>query len=311
MDHRSSDAIRAALLANLGVAVAKFAAFVVTRSTSMLAESIHSVADTANQGLLFLGRKAASRGPDDVHPFGYGRARYFWAFVVAMMLFSMGGVFSFAEGVEKLLSAEPLASTQWALAVLGVAVVLESWSLHTAVSRARPLRGELSWWQFIRRSKSPELLVVLLEDAGALVGLACALIGVGLATMTGDPRWDAAGSLAIGLLLIAIASVLAIETHSLILGEAVTARQRVAIVAAIQEGGMVGEVVELRTEHVGPEQILIAGRLTFTRDLAVSELTQAIEAATERIRRVLPNARWIYLQPTAVSEDRTASAAPG
>jgi cation diffusion facilitator family transporter len=220
MHEGSTKAIAAAFLANLGIAIAKFVGFLVTGASSMLAEAIHSLADTGNQGLLVVGGRAAARPATPEHPFGHGRDRYFWAFVVALVLFTVGGLFAVYEGVEKLRHPHEIDSPLVALAILGVAVVLESLSLRTAMREARPHKGRLSWPSYIRRSKSPELPVVLLEDTGALIGLVFAVCGVGLSTLTGEPRFDGAATLAIGLLLVAIAIVLVVETKSLLIGEA-------------------------------------------------------------------------------------------
>lgn len=297
MHEGSAKAILAALLANLGIAVAKFVGFLFTSSAAMLAESIHSLADTGNQALLFLGGRAARRAPDQEHPFGYGHVRYFWAFVVALVLFSLGGLFSIFEGVEKLLWPVPVESPAWALGILAVAIVLEALSLRTAVREARPFVGASSWWSFIRRSKSPELPVVLLEDTGALIGLAFALAGVGLAALTGDPRWDAIGSLAIGLLLVVIAWVLSVETKSLLIGEAASPRQVEAIERALASSGSVERVIHLRTQHVGPDEILVAAKVAFPADLTMRALAAAIDEAERRVREAVPTARWIFLEP--------------
>lgn len=297
MHEGSAKAILAALLANLGIAVAKFVGYLFTGSAAMLAESIHSLADTGNQGLLFLGGRIARRAPDREHPFGYGHERYFWAFVVALVLFSLGGLFSIFEGIEKLWHPVPVESPAWALGILSVAVVLESLSLRTAVREARPYVGNASWWSFIRRSKSPELPVVLLEDTGALVGLAFALTGIGLAAYTGDGRWDAVGSLAIGVLLVAIAYVLSVETKSLLIGEAASPRQVEEIERALASSADVQRVIHLRTQHVGPDEILVAAKVAFPADLTMRRLAVAIDEAEKLVRSAVPAARWIFLEP--------------
>ena len=297
MHEGSARAILVALLANLGIAVAKLVGWLVTGSAAMLAESIHSLADTGNQGLLFLGGRIARRAPDREHPFGYGHERYFWAFVVALVLFSLGGLFSIFEGVEKLLHPAPVESPEWALGILGVAIVLESASLRTAMREARPHLGTASWWSFIRRSKSPELPVVLLEDTGALVGLAFAVTGVGLAALTGDSRWDALGSLAIGALLVAIAYVLSVETRSLLIGESASPVQVDAIERAIAASADVQRLIHLRTQHVGPDEVLVAAKVAYPPDLDMRRLAAAIDDAERRIREVVPTARWIFLEP--------------
>ena len=216
----SRTAIIAAFFANLGIAVAKFVGFFFTGAASMLAEAVHSVADTSNQGLLLLGERKARRRPTPEHPFGFGTERYFWAFVVALVIFTLGSLFALFEGEEKLRNPHELESAGWAVAILLLAIVFESFSLRTAVRESRHVKGDESWWAFIRRAKVPELPVVLLEDTGALIGLTFALLGVGLAEITGNARFDAAGSIAIGVLLGVIAMILVVEMKSLLIGEA-------------------------------------------------------------------------------------------
>jgi cation diffusion facilitator family transporter len=261
MQEGSRRAIVAAFLANLGIAIAKFVGFAITGAASLLAEALHSVADTGNQALLFLGGARARRRPTPEHPFGYGRERYFWAFVVALMLFSLGGLFAVYEGIDKLLHPHQLESVAIALAVLSVAIVLESLSFRTAFVEAAAVKGEESWWSFIRRSKSPELPVVLLEDTGALLGLGLAFVGVSLAEVTGNPRWDAVGSIGIGILLVVIAIVLAAEMKSLLIGESATAQTESAIRAAIGDGPEVRRIIHLRTLHLGPDELLVAAKV--------------------------------------------------
>src|SRR5690348_15165106 len=261
MHEGSRRAIAAAFLANLGIAASKIVAFAFTGAASLLAEAIHSVADTGNQGLLFLGGRRASKEPTEKHPFGFGRERYFWAFVVALVLFSLGSVFALVEGVDKLIHPHTVEDPVWAFAVLGVAVVLESGSIRTAIREARPERGGRSWWRFIRESKSPEIPVVLLEDFGALIGLSFALVGVALATITDDGSFDAIGSIGIGLLLGTIAVVLAVETKSLLIGEAATPEEQDAIRTVIEASPEVRRIIHLRTEHLGPDDLLVAAKL--------------------------------------------------
>jgi cation diffusion facilitator family transporter len=298
----SRRAIAAAFLANLGIAIAKFAAFVVTGAASMLAESIHSVADTGNQGLLFLGGHRARRAPSDTHPFGYGRERYFWAFVVAIVLFSLGSLFAIYEGIQKLLDPHELESPAWAFAVLGVAIVLESFSMRTAAREAGKVRGNRSWWGFIRTSKSPELPVVLLEDLGALVGLVFALIGVSLTVATGNETFDAVGSIGIGALLGVIATILAIEMKSLLIGEAASPEDEAAIREAIGRGPEVGQIIHLRTEHLGPDDLLVAAKIELRAPMAATG--DAIDEVESRIRAGVPHARVIYLEPDEFDPDR-------
>ena len=297
MKEGSRRAIVAAFLANLGIACAKLVAFVVTGAASLGAEAVHSLADTGNQGLLLLGAARARRPPDEAHPFGYGRERYFWAFVVALVLFSLGSLFAIAEGVEKLRHPHAIESPAWALGVLGVAIALEAWSLATAVREARPVKGAESWWGFIRRAKTPELPVVLLEDLGALLGLTFALVGVGLALGTHDARFDALGSVAIGLLLGGIAWVLAREMKSLLIGEAATPRDVATIREAIEGAGEVRRVIHLRTLHLGPEDLLVAAKVELAPSLDASGIAAAIDAAEARLRARVPIARLVFLEP--------------
>lgn len=296
-------AIIAAMLANAGIALAKFVAYLVTGSASMLAESIHSVADTSNQGLLLLGGRRAKRVADDRHQFGYGRERYFWAFVVAMVLFTLGGLYSIYEGVSKILHPHELTSIGWAIGVLLVAMVLEAFSFRTAIQESRKVKGERGWWQFVRSSRSPELPVVLLEDAGALIGLVFALTGVGLAAVTGNEIWDAVGTLCIGGLLIVIAGFLTVEMKSLLIGEAATEIHVDAIRKAVEECPEVVRVIDLRTQHIGPEELLVAGKLEFSPSLSTSGLAAAIDMAETAIRQTVPLAARIYLEPDVWRED--------
>jgi cation diffusion facilitator family transporter len=286
------------MVANAGIAVAKFIAFLATGSASTLAESIHSVADTSNQALLLLGGRRARKVADDMHQFGYGRERYFWAFIVAMVLFSLGGIFSIFEGIEKIAEPHELESIGWAVGVLVVSLILEALSFRTAVLESRKVKGDdQTWWSFIRTSRSPELPVVLLEDSGALIGLALALTGVGLAAVTGNPLWDAIGTLCIGILLVLIAVVLTIEMQSLLIGETATQRDIVAINHAVASHPRVNRVIDLRTQHIGPEDLLVAGKIEFDANLTTAEISQAIDEVETSIRSTLPYQVRIYLEP--------------
>ncbi len=297
MQEGSRRAVLAALFANFGIAVAKFVAWSFTGAASMGAEAVHSVADTGNQALLLWGGRRARRDPTPVHPFGYGRERYFWAFVVALVLFTLGSLFAIYEGIEKLGHPEPLDHVGWALGVLAVGTVFEGYALWNARREADRVRGDASWWEFIRHAKSPELPVVLLEDTGALLGLLLAAIGVGLSALTGDPRYDSLGSIAIGVLLGAIAVVLAVEMKSLLIGEAAQPGERAAIVAAIESHPAVERLVHLRTQHLGPEELLVGAKLELDPGLSVEQLSRAIDEIEERLRARVPAARVTYLQP--------------
>lgn len=290
-------AIIAALLANAGIAVAKFVGYLITGSSSMLAESVHSVADTSNQGLLLLGGKRARRAATSEHPFGYGRDRYFYSFVVALLLFSLGSVFAIYEGIHKLEFPEPLTTPLVAVAILLVAVALETFSFRTAIRESRPLKGSAGWWQFIRQSKSPELPVVLLEDFGALVGLLLALAGVGLSVLTDNPLFDALGTIAIGVLLGIIAIILIVEMKSLLIGEGAAAPVLDQIVAAVQAGAPVQRVIHIRTQYLGPEELLVAAKIALAPGVTAAEVARGIDAAELRVRTAVPEARLIYLEP--------------
>jgi cation diffusion facilitator family transporter len=261
------------------------------------------VADTSNQGLLLLGGKRAQRIADDRHQFGYGRERYFWSFVVAMVLFTLGGLYSIYEGVVKLRDPHELTSIGWAIGVLVVAIVLEAFSFRTAIGEARKVKGTRQWWQYIRNSRSPELPVVLLEDAGALIGLLLALIGVGLAAITGNVIWDALGTLSIGALLIVIAGFLTVEMKSLLIGEAATDTDIDAIRRAVEASPDVVRVIDLKTQHIGPEELLVAGKLEFTESLSTKELATAIDVTETSIRAAIPWAGRIYLEPDVWRDD--------
>lgn len=291
-------AIIAALAANLGIAVTKFVAYLLTHSSSMLAESVHSLADSGNQLLLLVGGRRARRAADDTHPFGYGRNRYIYAFIVSIVLFSVGGLFALYEAWHKWSDPHPIEGRWWwvPLVVLAVAIVMESFSLRTAVHESNQVRGRRSWWQFIRGAKAPELPVVLLEDTGALVGLVFATFGVGLTLLTHDGRWDAVGTAGIGVLLVTIAVILAFEISSLLIGEA-AGEQDVAAIRAALVGPGVASVIHLRTLHVGPEELLVAAKIEVTAAERADEIAGAINAAEARVRAAVPIATLIYLEP--------------
>ncbi|WP_416972634.1 cation diffusion facilitator family transporter [Streptomyces sp. 4F14] len=309
-------AIVAALGANLAIAVSKFVAFAFSGSSSMLAEGVHSLADSGNQALLLVGGKKAQREATPQHPFGYGRERYIYAFLVSIVLFSVGGMFAIYEGYEKIKHPHELEHWYWPVGVLVFAIIAESFSFRTAIKESNHLRGSLSWTEFVRRAKAPELPVVLLEDLGALVGLILALGGVGLALATGDGVWDGIGTLCIGILLVLIAIVLAAETKSLLLGEAAGLDEVHKIEAAIVDGDTVTRVIHMRTLHLGPEELLVAAKVAVQHDDTATEVAAAINAAESRIREAVPIARVIYLEPDIYSESEAAKgpdpeAAPG
>jgi len=289
-------AVIAALSANLGIAVIKFIAFAITGSASMLAEGVHSVVDSGNQGLLLLGGARSRRRATPEHPFGYGRDRYVYGFLVALMLFSAGGLFALYEGVEKIRHPHHLDSPAIALIVLGVAIALESFSLRTAIVESRHTKGDLSWFAFIRRAKVPELPVVLLEDVAALIGLVLAVGGVGLSAATGDAVWDGIGTAGIGVLLLVVAVILIIETKSLLLGEA-AAPDAVQAIATNLVGPGVDRVIHLRTMHLGPEELLARAKLAMPAAATLADVAAAIDAAEARVRAAVPAAKVIYLEP--------------
>ncbi|MGX7670205.1 cation diffusion facilitator family transporter [Plantactinospora sp. DSM 117369] len=297
-------AIVAALLANLGIAVTKFVAFGLSGSSSMLAESIHSVADSGNQALLLLGGRRATRKATPQHPFGYGRERYIYAFIVSIVLFSVGGLFALYEAYHKYheqtgpKGPHGIESWQWLpVVVLVIAIILESFSFRTAIVESNAVRGKASWREFVRRAKAPELPVVLLEDLGALLGLVFALIGVSMTLVTDDGRWDAAGTAAIGILLVTIAVILALETKSLLVGEGASEEDVQRIEQAITEGSEVERIIHMKTLHLGPEELLVAAKVAVRPYATAAELAEGINSVEARIRNSVPIARVIYLEP--------------
>ena len=303
-------AILAALAANIGIAITKFVAFALTGSSSMLAESVHSVADSGNQTLLLIGGKKSRRAPTPAHPFGFGRERYVYAFVVSIVLFSVGGLFALYEAWHKFQHPEPITGRWWwvPIAVLVVAMALEGSSFSTAVTESNLVRGHRSWPAFIRTAKAPELPVILLEDFAALIGLVFALFGVGLTLATGNGFWDAVGTALIGTLLVCVAIVLSIEMKSLLVGEAASVEQQRAIRAALEgpgPGSSVERVIHLRTLHLGPEELLVCAKLAVGRAEFAYQVAAAIDAAEQRARESVPGLQLvIYIEPDI---DRGAS----
>ncbi|MCW2589719.1 MAG: cation diffusion facilitator family transporter [Mycobacterium sp.] len=293
----SKRAIIAALLANAGIALAKFVGYVITGSSSMLAEAVHSVADTSNQGLLLWGQRQAGKAPDALHQFGYGRSRYFYSFVVALVLFSLGAAFALYEGYEKIVHPHQLTSPYVAITILVVAIGLESFSFRTAMVESRPLKGSGSWWRFIRSSRNPELPVVLLEDTGALIGLVLALAGVGLTMATGNPIWDGIGTLCIGALLAVIAVILMVEMHSALIGEGATPQEDDAIRAALEQTDNVERVIHLRTQYLSPDELLVGAKIALAPETDLATVAAAIDAAEVAVRTAVPAATVIYLEP--------------
>ncbi|MGV9271161.1 cation diffusion facilitator family transporter [Kitasatospora sp. NPDC003701] len=299
-------ALVAALAANLGIAAGKFVAFAFSGSSSMLAEGVHSLADSGNQVLLLVGGKRSQRLATPEHPFGYGRERYIYAFLVSIVLFSVGGMFALYEGYEKIAHPHELDNWYWPIGVLVLAIGLEAWSFHTAYGEAVKDKGGHGWPAYIRRAKAPELPVVLLEDTGALIGLVLALFGVGLTAITGNGVWDGAGTLAIGVLLIAIAIVLVLETRSLLIGESAHPEVVAQIRDALVDHDSVTRVIHMRTLHLGPEELLVAAKIAVNAEDTAAQVAQAIDAAEVRVRQAVPIARAIYLEPDVYSAEKEA-----
>jgi cation diffusion facilitator family transporter len=311
-------AVVAALLANLGIAVTKFVAWLLTGASSMLAEAIHSVADSGNQGLLLLGGRRAQRRATPEHPFGYGRERYIYAFIVAIVLFSVGGLFALYEAFhkyEEVHAGQPneLLESRWwwvPLVVLTAAIVMESFSFRTAIVESNHVRGDRSWVQFVRTAKAPELPVVLLEDLAALLGLVFALVGVGMSLVTGNAYWDVAGTVAIGLLLVVVAVVLAVETKSLLLGEGASRSAADRIRSALEAQPGIERVIHMKTLHLGPDELLVAAKVGVRSGESAAEVAAAIDAAERRVREAEPIARVIYLEPDIYRPGSGAGARP-
>jgi len=296
-------AVIAALLANLGIAVSKFIAFAFTGSSSMLSEAIHSVADSGNQVLLLVGNKRSKKAPDAQHQFGYGRRRYVYGFIVSIVLFLVGGLFSLYEGFHKFQHPEDLSDAWIAFLVLGIAIVLEGFSFRTAVREANRARGKRSLFRFLRDARQPELPVILLEDLGALVGLVFALFGVSMAVVTGDGRWDGLGAMAVGALLVVIAIFLAFEMAAMLVGESALPEEDAAIRAALASSPLVDRVIHVRTLHVGPDELLVGAKIAISKSDTGAEIAAGIDDAEARLRAAVPSAAYVFLEPDL---DRTA-----
>lgn len=298
----STKAVVAALLANGGIAIVKFVGFAITGASSMLSEAIHSVADTGNQALLLLGARRARRDESEEHPFGYGRERYFWSFVVAVVLFALGSLFAIYEGIHKIQHPEQITSPAVAVSILGLAIVLEGFSFRTAVMESTPLKGDASWWRFLRTSKVPELPVVLLEDAGAMIGLVAATGAITLSITTGNGVWDGIGSIFIGVVLGVIAVFLCIEMKSLLIGEGVSAQARATIRYAVESDDTVISLIHDRTQYLGPEEILVGLKVEFAGGLDVPAVAAAVDALEERVRAAVPQVGPMYVEPDLYRE---------
>ena len=300
----SAKAIAAALAANIGIATTKFIAAAISGSASMFAEAIHSVADSGNQVLLIFGGKRAKREATESHPFGYGRSRYIYAFLVSIVLFTIGGLFSIYEGISKLREPHELEQAWLPLTVLGVSILLETFSLITALRASKAERNGQSLMQFIRHAKSPELPVVVLEDIAALAGLVLAFLGVGLTVITHNPIWDAYGTLAIGALLVAVAIILGIETSSLLVGEGATAADVSAIRAALEGSPRVRGVIHMKTLYLGPDELMLAAKIAVEPLATAAEVAAAIDEAEVAVRAAVPATRVIYLEPDILRDSK-------
>ena len=290
-------AVVAALLANTGIAISKFVAFAITGSTSMLSEAIHSVADALNQVLLLIGGKRSRRVADDKYQFGYGRVRYVYGFMVAIVLFMVGGVYSLYEGWHKWSHPEPVTDHWVAIGVLSIAIVLEILSFRTAIIETNKVRGKRSFAKFIKDARQPELPVILLEDFGALIGLVFALIGVSAAVISGDGRWDGMGAMAIGSLLIVIAVILVREMSGMLVGEGALPEEYDAVQAALESAPLVERVIHLRTLHVGPHALLVGAKIAIAKTDSAEEIARGIDEAERLLRIAVPSAKYVFLEP--------------
>jgi len=311
-------AVIAALAANLGIAVTKFVAFALTGASSMLAEAIHSVADSGNQGLLLLGGKQSQKEATEKHPFGYGRERYVYSFVVAVVLFSVGGLFALYEAFHKFHEVhdgkpnELLEGSLWwvAILVLLAAIVMEGLSFRTAIGETNKIREGVSWVAFIRRAKSPELPVILLEDFAALIGLVFALLGVSLSLLTDNGYWDVAGTTLIGLLLVTVAVVLAVEMKSLLVGESASREAQERISDALTATAGIERIIHMRTLHLGPEELLVGVKIGVSRAATADVVARTIDAAERAVRAAEPSARVIYVEPDIYVEGHVTDPRP-
>jgi len=301
----SNKAVIAALAGNSAIAVAKFVGFALTRSSSMLAEAIHSVADSGNQALLLWGGKAAQKEADEEHQFGYGRERYYWAFVVALVLFLVGSGFALYEGVEKIRHPHEIENPNIAYGILGFAIIAEYYAFSTAVKISKPLKGDDTWWQFVKKTRVPELAVVLLEDLGAMIGLIIAMVSVWISVTFDAPIWDGIGTLCIGILLFAIACILIIEMRSLLIGEGAGETEMKEIRDAITESPQVASLIHLRTQHLGPEELLVGAKVLFKEGLSAPELAAAINDVEAAVRTVVPEAHPMYIEPAIKNYQET------
>lgn len=304
-------AIIAAFLANLGIAITKFIAWAFSGSSSMLAEGVHSLADSGNQLLLLLGGRRAKQRADKEHPFGYGRVRFVYAFVVAIVLFSIGGVFSVYEGVSKIQNPHPLEVWWLPILVLVIAIGLESFSLRTAIAESRPHKGTSSWISFIRRSKAPELPIVLLEDLAALTGLVIALFGVGLTAITGNGLFDGIATILIGVLLIGVAVIVGIEVKSLLVGEGASDEDVAKIESALLASSEIERIIHMKTLYLGPDEFMVGAKIGVAAERTMREVSVIVNLAERRIREAVPAARIIYVEPDVYLDPNTVQPTTG
>jgi cation diffusion facilitator family transporter len=296
-DQNPRRSVLAALAANTAIAIAKAVAAVISGSSAMLAEALHSVADTGNQLLLLLGLQRSERPPDESHPFGHGKARFFWALIVAVLLFTVGGGFSIYQGVHGLVAGHELPDPTIALIVIGLAICFEGYAWRTAYQQLQAERRGRSIAGALRNSKDPEVLTVLAEDTAAISGLLVAALGIGLATLTGEAAFDAAASVVIGLLLLVVAFLLGRENAMLLIGEGIDPQIREAIEEAIREVDGVEGLLELLTMHLGPDEVLVTADVRFSDDLSTEEIAHTIDRVEAAVREVAPEAKRIYVEP--------------
>ncbi len=285
-----------ALSANLGIAITKTIAAVMTGSGAMLAESIHSYADCGNQGLLFLGLKAAKKKPDTEHPLGYGMSTYFWSFIVALMLFSMGGLFSIYEGIHKLHSNEEINNPLIAIVVLSVSIVLEGASLWGCITQINKIRRGGSLWKWLKNSRQSELVVVFGEDVAALLGLTFALVAVILAHITGNPIFDSIGSIGIGVLLVIVSFFVAIKIKSLLIGQSADESVRTDLTSFLEARPEIQKVLNLITLQLGP-QIMVTIKAQMAEEKSIAKLIEDINNCEKELKKAFPTVQWVFFEP--------------
>ena len=307
----SAGVVYAALAVNLLIAALKFVLAFVTGATSMLAEALHSLADTANQGFLLLGLRASAKAADEDHPFGYGLASYFWAFMAALSIFAVGGALSVYEGLKKVFSegAQAIENPVWAFAALGISLVLESYSFVVARREFKKHAAGRGVRQALREARDPTVITVLFEDSAALVGLVVALAGIGASVLTGNPIWDGLASTVVGAVLILVAVFLAGSAKDLLIGRSVPEEERLAIERIAGAAADVQQVVHARTVHLGPNQVMLGLKLRFNPALDMRTLERRINELEASLRAAMPHLRRIYVEPGF--EERHAAPAGG